>query len=111
MQDEEEESELGMTELLALKEEKEKKRKEEEEMRKKKEEAEKEAAEEKERARGVSWGMEVVFFITVQHQDIMLRLNLRMSALIQSSQPRCYVDPSLICHLICKLNLIAINKG
>ena len=65
LQDEEEESELGMTELLALKEEKEKKRKEEEEMRKKKEEAEKEAAEEKERARGVSWGMEVFPFIAI----------------------------------------------
>ena len=63
LQDEEEESELGMTELLALKEEKEKKKKEEEEMRKKKEEAEKEAQEEKERARGVSWGMEVFCFI------------------------------------------------
>ena len=61
LQDEEEESELGMTELMALKEEKERKRKEEEEMRKKKEEAEKEAQEEKERARGVSWGMEVYF--------------------------------------------------
>lgn len=57
-EDEEDESELGMTELMALKEEKEKKRKEEVEMRKKKEEAEKEAAEEKERAKGVSWGME-----------------------------------------------------
>ena len=48
-----------MTELMALKEEKEKKRKEEEELRKKKEEAEKEAQEERERAKGVSWGMEV----------------------------------------------------
>ena len=65
MQDEEDESELGMTELMALKEEKEKKRKEEVEMRKKKEEAEKEAAEEKERAKGVSWGMEVLLLITI----------------------------------------------
>ena len=52
-----------MTELMALKEEKEKKRKEEEELRKKKEEAEKEAQEERERAKGVSWGMEVVLFL------------------------------------------------
>ena len=71
MQDEEDESELGMTELMALKEEKERKRKEEEEMKKKKEEAEKEEKEEKERARGVSWGMEVVFFIAI-HESISL---------------------------------------
>ena len=56
-----------MTELMALKEEKEKKRKEEEELRKKKEEAEKEAQEERERAKGVSWGMEV--FILLQFID------------------------------------------
>ena len=57
-EDSEEESALGVKELLALQEEKAKRKKAEEEEKQRREKEETEAREEKERARGVSWGMD-----------------------------------------------------
>merc|ERR1719228_2182413 len=57
-EDQEEESELGVTELMALAQEKAEKKKAEEEEKKRREKAEEEEREERERARGVSWGMD-----------------------------------------------------